>query len=907
MPSLRTFLHTPSRRSQVDNKKHEPQIAQAPLSSKKHNPANFQHLDLRGKFDKDAQDVLIGRVQWSLENQLEDPKFKGNRKNLKHRIDKLQAARDHLHSIPKDKVSSGDIAVVEKALRKAADALPDSSQKKAISMMATYMSSQWGEARREQVAKNVSKEQHYLLDDGAKNTQSQSVSVGAQTSFGDASVGSGSTEESSINHEGAYLNEKSKRRFGRIKLGANLGAAKANVSAEAAHSKTKKSSEAYSGGTEDYVKQKGYKKYFGSKRADAKAAELKRAANVNASPHLPSPSTQAENAAVAAARPEAKAARMARPLTALGVKNDLAAHDKVQQQAANQASLFKALLTSEFGLDVELPTSEAQSSRTKVEGRSYEASVKASATAGATSGVASIAGDAGGLGISAGVSAKAKFLKKENAYVKYEPMWEVLKNKGGEAKQQTPVMEQRTEAVLKQAQSYVKHHPDLFQGSNVTLESASDKELMEALKKLEADVDNYVSYQKIMSRQGGGKTFASAMKKQTHEIEKHYGASSSRLRGTKASEEFIKATTLIHAAIGAQLMKKGALQPEALEKMDGVAKKLRSPDIPINHDKILESTHFSSKSKVSSSTQSAKFKLSYGVELPSISSDMPGLSKSQGISVEVARTKQTEHPDRLSRGESIDITISMPGAPTPKALESIALSVAQKAGIPNAADAILENLTNAVNLDTDTEDGKLSLAMKFTKPALDEGKDKKFKLEYATARVAVKNKSQSASLSPQVAGLPVSPQLGLKRQKEIIVPIATYYGEGSFKNIISSYNATHTNEAASDANWEQQKSRRQPALDRLLVSMGNPKSDDRQMMEQLFDEMSSNVSVEQAAEVNKKRDTFFALADQASKAPKGSEELKDLTAKMNDEFEGFLAMHHESWLKSIDKEMKEQV
>jgi len=70
MTSFGTFLHTPSRRSQVESKRHEPQVAQAPLSNKEHNPANFQHLDLRGKFDKDAQDILIGRVQWSLESQL---------------------------------------------------------------------------------------------------------------------------------------------------------------------------------------------------------------------------------------------------------------------------------------------------------------------------------------------------------------------------------------------------------------------------------------------------------------------------------------------------------------------------------------------------------------------------------------------------------------------------------------------------------------------------------------------------------------------------------------------------------------------------------------------------------------------------------------------------------------------
>jgi len=92
----------------------------------------------------------------------------------------------------------------------------------------------------------------------------------------------------------------------------------------------------------------------------------------------------------------------------------------------------------------------------------------------------------------------------------------------------------------------------------------------------------------------------------------------------------------------------------------------------------------------------------------------------------------------------------------------------------------------------------------------------------------------------------------------------------------------------------------------MLVSMEDPKNDNRQMMEQMFDEMASDVSVERATEVNNKIDAFFELAGQISKAPKGSKELKDLTAKMNKEFEGFLAMHHEDWLKSMDGAMKEQ-
>ena len=902
------------------NRNEQRQAPKAPLDPKVHNPDAHQHLDLRGKFDKDKQDVMLGRVQWALENQLHDASFKGNRKELEKRIGKLQDARDHLKQIPNDKdVSSSDIAVLQKALKKAASALPDSAQKRTITMLANYMAGQWGDAKRDQVASNVAKEQRFLGDDGAVQKQGHGVSAGVSAGVGaatiEARVGTGKTSSDAINHQGAHVHQVNKRHHAGAGVSANGIVAQASANAEAAKSKTKNESEAYAGGTQEYVKKKGYKNYFGSMRADAKAAKLQRAAqqlnptkndnNAQASTkttHQKAQANQLQNAAQAMARPESRLARLAAgPMQMLGPKNDLRADAKVQQEVRNQESLLKAMLASEFGLDVEFSQHQVDQQHTKVQGRSFEVTGQAKAQVGTAT-------SSGSLGANASASAQAKFVKTEDAYVKYEPMWQALKADSESTEAPSDITQQRKAAVLKKAQKVADNHPNLFQGAGKSIENASKEELLAALKQVEADIDNYTSHKKMLGRTGAKTGFSDLVKRDTKEIEKHYGAHSALGKNNKASEEVIKAATILHAALGAKLLEKSNTTPQDIALVDKVANKVQNPGISLNEDKMLKETHFASKSELNSNTVSSKFTLSYGVELPSIANGMPGLSKGKGVSVEVAKTNQTDHPDRFSRGESIDVTINLPPGASPETLQQVALGVAQKVGIPELAGDILNNLSNAVSIETDAE-GKLSVAMKFSKASLDKGnsveKDQEqgFQLEYAAARLAVRNKGIRAKLTPEAAGLPVSPQLGFNAKKTTIVPLATTYGEGSLKNIIRSFNTTHSAQAnGQNESWQQQKALRQPAIDKILRSIGDGNNANGKMLNTLFDEAIANAPPEQTRDLQQQKADFFALAQAANKNGTNEADL----AKLNEAFESLLSKQHETWLTDTSKAMQAQ-
>ena len=876
-----------------------------PLDSKKHNPAHFQHLDLRGKFDKEKQDVLLGRVQWSLENQLQDPNFKGSRKNIEKAIAKLQQARSHLKRVPNDKISSGDIAILEKALIKAANASPkNSSQQRTMTMLADYMSLQWGKAYTNHVAGNVANEQRFLRDDGAKKTESKSISAGAAANLGPANIGGNIGLEKntfhSVDYNGAHIHQVEKKHFGQAKLGVNGGLGHAEVSGEAAYSKVQKQSEVYAGGTQEYIKKEGYKQFFGSKRADARIAKMRVGAGLDSSVSTPKPTTQMENSATAALMPEYKKAKFSKPVVIAGaIKNDLSAHAKTHQKVANQESLLKAMLSSELGLDVEFPVSEANQIRTKMKGRKLEASVSANATFGAHD-------LSGKLSASAGAQAKIKFAKIDNSYVKYEPIWEVLKNQENGSDVNPSIAKQRTNSVLEKAQSHAKHHTHLFPNADTNLMNASPEELLQALDRLEGDVANYVSHKKMLNRPGPKSYLSDTLKSNIKEIEHDYGISGPTFKRSRKGESFIKASTLIHAAIGAQLLKQGSANANTMAKLDGLSQKLRSPDIPVNQDHLLESTHFASQADVKSSTTSSKFSLNYGVELPSLGQGMPGTSKAKGISVEIERIKQPEHPDPLSRGETINVTVGVPSVTTPDLLEKLASSAAKKMGMPDAADAILVSLTNAISVDT-SSDGKLSLAMKFSKPTLKGEQDKKFKLEYATARVAVQSSHIRANLGATGGALPTSLQLGLRKEKVNIVPIATFYGEGSLKNIIRAYNTTQISDPKGEDNsWAEQKARRQPALDRILLSMNDPQSSNRKMVDDMFDDAIINAPENHVLKISNQQKAFLSLTDQIPAASRTESDLKALTDKMNIAFEELLALQHDSWLAETSDNMRPQ-